>query len=164
VGALAFIGYRLGPQIGALIGIGSGLGPSPEVAFVALDGASVDPQDLEGKVVILNFWATWCGPCRLEMPSLQSLHEDKAKDGLMVLGLSVDDGPTSEIERFLDEKGITYPVGRASSAHRAAFDEIPMIPTTFIIDREGMIRHKIEGYAAGPVLRVAAGRLLRSDE
>ncbi len=158
--ALVFILYRLGPQLGALIGFGMDGDVPPRYQFLALDGSHIDSDNLRGNVVVLNFWATWCGPCRLEMPSLQSLHEDRAADGLVVLGLATDVAPGTAVEDFLKEKGITYPVGRATLAHRKAFGEIPMIPTTFLIDREGVIRHKVTGYFAQPVMRIAVNRLL----
>jgi thiol-disulfide isomerase/thioredoxin len=160
VGVLAFIGYRLGPQIGALLGIGGDERQSPSFSFTTLDGTAIDSNELRGKVVVLNFWATWCGPCRLEMPSLQSLHEDRGGEGVVVLGVSTDSGSRVVIDDFLAERGITYPVGRATSRMTADFGGIPMIPTTFLIDKEGAIRHEITGYAAPPVLRVAVGRLV----
>jgi len=160
VAALAFIVYRLAPQLGALTGIGPDLGPSPEYRFTALDGSVVDSNQLLGSVVVLNFWATWCGPCRLEMPSLQSLHEDRAEDGVNVIGLATDAESGSAVEDFLIEHEITYRVGRATNAHRRAFDGIPMIPTTYLIDRSGVIRHKVVGYFAPPALRLAVNRLL----
>ena len=121
VGLLAFVLYRLGPQLGALTGVGPDLGLAPDYAFVTLDGTSVTSADLLGNVVVLNFWATWCGPCKLEMPALQSLHEDRAEEGVVVLGLSTDVGGAGTISEFLSERGITYKVGRASRAHRQAF-------------------------------------------
>ena len=157
--ALIFIAYRLGPQVGALVGIGPAHGPAPDFSFTALDGTVVNASELRGQVVVLNFWATWCGPCRLEMPSLQSLHEDRVNDGVVVLGLATDNSPPREIESFLDERGISYPVGVATPSQVRAFGGVPMIPTTLLIDRDGIIRHRIEGYAAPPVLRVAVNRL-----
>ena len=128
VAILAFVLYRLGPQLGALTGVGPDLGRSPTYAFVALDGTEIRSEELVGRVVVLNFWATWCGPCKLEMPSLQSLHEDRASDGVVVLGLSTDVGRASTVTDFLSERDITYPVGRATNAHRQAFGGIPAIP------------------------------------
>jgi thiol-disulfide isomerase/thioredoxin len=160
IAALAFIIYRLGPQLGALIGLGPDLGPSPAYRFTALDGTVVDSDQFRGNVVVLNFWATWCGPCRLEMPSLQSLHEDRAADGVIVIGLATDSGTGSEVKDFLIERAITYPVGRATAQHQQAFGGISMIPTTYIIDRSGVIRHKVVGYFAGPALRIAVDRLV----
>jgi len=160
VGLFAFAAYRFGPQVGALTGIGPSLGRSPEFSFVSLEGDTVRSLDLRGEVVVLNFWATWCLPCRLEMPSLQSLHEDRVGDGVRVLGLATDVGSEGPIRDFLGERDISYSVGRASSAHRRAFGGIPGIPTTFIIDREGVIQHKIVGYFAPPALRMAVSRLV----
>jgi cytochrome c biogenesis protein CcmG, thiol:disulfide interchange protein DsbE len=162
-GLLVFAAYRFGPQLGALTGIGPTLGRSPDFSFVSLDGALVSSAELQGEVVVLNFWATWCLPCRLEMPSLQKLHEDFAEDGVRVVGLATDAGSEQPIREFLSERRISYPVGRASTAHRQAFGGIPGIPTTFIIDREGVIRHRVVGYFAPPALRAAVSRLLEVD-
>ncbi len=160
MGLLAFVLYRLGPQLGALTGVGPDLGRAPDYAFVTLDGTSITSADLLGNVVVLNFWATWCGPCKLEMPALQSLHEDRAEEGVVVLGLSTDVGDAGKISEFLSERGITYQVGRASRAHRQAFGGIRGIPTTFLIDKAGVVRHRVVGYFAPPAMRVAVSRLL----
>jgi len=160
VGAVVFIAYRLGPQLGALTGLRLGEEVAPPFQFSTLDGQQIDSSELRGSVVVLNFWATWCGPCRLEMPSLQSLHEDRASDGVVVLGLSVDVAPDQKIVDFLAEHKIDYPVGMATNAHRRDFGGVSMLPSTFIIDRKGMIRHEVTGYFAGPALRVAVDRLL----
>lgn len=159
-GLIVFAAYRFGPQVGALTGIGPTLGRSPDVSFVSLDGDTVTEADLRGEVVVLNFWATWCLPCRAEMPSLQRLHEDLGAEGVRVVGLATDVGSEQPIREFLTERGITYPVGRASAAQRRAFGGIPGIPTTFIIDRDGVIRHRVVGWFAPPAMRVAVGRLL----
>lgn len=115
---LVFVLYRLGPQLGALTGVGPDLGRTPDYAFTTMDGNSVTSAELTGKVVVLNFWATWCGPCKLEMPTLQALHEDRATDGVVVLGLATDVGSGAVVSDFLRERDITYPVGRATNAHR----------------------------------------------
>ena len=160
LGLFVFAAYRFGPQLGALTGVGPALGSVPDFSFVSFEGDTVRSLDLRGEVVVLNFWATWCAPCRLEMPSLQSLHEDRANDGVRVLGLATDVGSERPIREFLVERDITYSVGRASSAHRRAFGGIPGIPTTFIIDRNGVIQHRIVGYFVPPAMRVAVARLL----
>lgn len=157
---LVFVAYRLGPQLGALTGVGPDHGRTPAFAFTAFDGTEVRSDALRGQVVVLNFWATWCGPCKLEMPSLQSLHEDRADAGVVVLGLATDVGADDPIRAFLDERAITYPVGRATNEHRRAFGGIRGIPTTFIIDRDGVVRHRVVGYFAPPAMRAAVNRLL----
>lgn len=157
---LVFLLIRLGPQLGALTGVGPDLGSSPSYAFTALDGSAIDSDALRGQVVVLNFWATWCGPCKLEMPSLQSLHEDRAEDGVVVIGLSTDVGSSDAVADFVEERGFTFPIGRATREHRAAFGGILGIPTTYLIDRSGTVRHRVVGYFAPPALRVAVGRLV----
>lgn len=157
---LLFVLYRLGPQLQAWTGVGPDLGRAPAYAFTALDGSAVNSDALIGNVVVLNFWATWCGPCKLEMPALQNLHEDRAADGVVVLGLATDAGQGAGIRDFLEERGIEYPVGRATYDHRSAFGGISAIPTTFIIDREGVVQHRVVGYFAPPAMRAAVDRLL----
>jgi len=159
VGLVIFVAIRLGPQLGALTGVGPSLGSAPAYTFVTLDGDTVRSADLAGKVVVLNFWATWCGPCRLEMPSLQALHERSDTAEVVVLGLSTDVGGADPIRDFLTEREITYAVGRATQAHRQAFGGIRGIPTTFIIDRNGVIQHRVVGYFAPPALALAVNRL-----
>ncbi len=163
LGVFVFVAYRLGPQIGALTGVGPDLGRSPDFELVSLAGDTIRSADLRGEVVVLNFWATWCMPCRLEMPSLQSLHEDRAVDGVRVLGLATDVGSERGIRDFIAERDITYPVGRASNAQRRAFGGIRGIPTTFIIDKDGVVQHRVVGYFAPPALRLAVSRLLGGD-
>jgi len=156
---VGFVVVRTAPQIGALTGVGPSLGAAPVFDVVTLDGDLLTPEDLAGKVVVVNFWATWCPPCRLEMPNFQELHERSGGEGVVVVGLSTDQGSDAPIRAFLAERGITYPVGRATDAHRAAFGGIPGIPTTFIIDRDGVLRHKVVGYFTGPALDAAVDRL-----
>jgi thiol-disulfide isomerase/thioredoxin len=158
-GLLVFVAIRLGPQIGALLGVSFDPEEAPAYTLVTLDGDTVRSTDLEVQVVVLNFWATWCGPCRLEMPSLQKLHERRAQDGVVVLGLATDVGGVAPIRSFLNERGITYRVGRATREQRRAFGGIPGIPTTFIVDRSGVVRHKVVGYFAPPALNAAVARL-----
>jgi cytochrome c biogenesis protein CcmG, thiol:disulfide interchange protein DsbE len=160
LGVLAFAVHRLGPQLGALAGVGPDLGRVPDFTVVTLGGDTLRSADLRGQVVVVNFWATWCGPCRLEMPSLQSLHEDRADDGVVVVGLSTDVGSVDPIREWVEERDITFPIARATNDHRRAFGGIRGIPTTFLIDRTGVVRHRVVGYFTPPALRVAVGRLV----
>jgi cytochrome c biogenesis protein CcmG, thiol:disulfide interchange protein DsbE len=159
-GLVAFVIYRVGPQLGALTGVGPDLGRAPEFSFVSFDGDTIRSEALRGRVVVLNFWATWCGPCKLEMPSLQALSEDMDPEDVIVLGLATDVGRAGPIRAFLRERSISYPVGRATVAHRQAFGGIRGIPTTFLIDREGVVRHRVVGYFAPPAMRAAVSRLV----
>jgi thiol-disulfide isomerase/thioredoxin len=159
-GLMVFLSIRVAPQFGALLGVG----PTPDAPtsfeLVTLDGDTLRSQDLAGRVVVVNFWATWCLPCRMEMPSLQKLHERRAAEGVMVLGLSEDVGGDEGVRAFLRERAIGYPVGKATAAHRRAFGPIPGIPTTFVLDRRGRVRHRVVGYFAPPAMNAAVSRLL----
>jgi hypothetical protein len=94
------------------------------------------------------------------MPSLESLHRRHLGDDVVVLGFATDVGGDRAIRDFLKERDISYPVGRATQAHRRAFGGIPGIPTTFLVDRQGNVRHKVVGYFAPPALNAAVRRLL----
>jgi cytochrome c biogenesis protein CcmG, thiol:disulfide interchange protein DsbE len=158
---LVFVAVRLLPQLAALVGVGSKPDVAPAYELVTLSGDTVRSSDLVGRVVVVNFWATWCPPCRLEIPSLQKLHERRAGDGVVVLGLSTDVGGDAGVRAFLEERRITYPVGRASAEHHRAFGGIPGIPTTFVLDKQGRVRHRVVGYFAPPALNAAVSRLLK---
>lgn len=162
VGILAFALVRLGPQIGAWLGVGPTLGTVPDFQVVTLAGVEVDAESLRGQVAVVNFWATWCPPCRVEIPALQRLHEDFADAGLVVLGLSTDAGGVAQVSAFLEERGVSYPVAIADPATRRAFGGISALPTTFILDRQGVIRHRVFGFFAPPAMRAAVERLLEA--
>ena len=160
IGLLVFAVIRLGPQVGAWLGVGPTLGTAPDFSVRTLDGATIATADLRGRVVLVNFWATWCPPCRIEIPALQRLHEDFADDGLVVLGLSTDAGGTGAVAEFLADRGVSYPVAMADGPTRRAFGGVSALPTTFILDREGVVRHRVYGFFAPPAMRAAVGRLL----
>ena len=160
---LAFAVVRLGPQVGAFLGVGPTLGSTPDFTLRTLDGEALAAEDLRGRVAVVNFWATWCPPCRIEIPALQSLHEDYAEEGLVVLGISTDVGGAGAVRPFLEERGVTYPVALADNGVRRAFGGITALPTTFIVDREGVIRHRVFGFFAPPAMRAAVRRLLDEE-
>lgn len=160
VGIILWALGRIAPQLSAFTGIGPAVGSAPAFALETLDGDVVGSADLEGKVAVVNFWATWCAPCRLEMPALQGIHERHGDEGVVVLGISTDRGGTGEVRRVMEERGVTYPVGMATSQIRRAFGGITALPTTFIVDRAGVIRHRIFGLFAPPAMNAAVERLL----
>jgi cytochrome c biogenesis protein CcmG, thiol:disulfide interchange protein DsbE len=161
---LAFVAVRLGPQVGAWTGIAPGGELAPVLDLATLDGARITAEELRGSVVVVNFWATWCRPCRIEMPWLQTLHDRYADEGLVVLGLSTDAGGRGPVERLLAERGITYPVAMADRRTIQDFGGIRGIPTTFIIDRDGVIRHRVVGLFALPAMESAVRRLLHRED
>lgn len=152
--------YRFGPQVAAATGLGEEKRPAPEFALRTLEGDTVTLASLRGKVVLLNFWATWCPPCRVEMPWFERLARERAADGFVVVGASMDRGTPDVLRWFVDEKRITYPVGVASNAMARAYGGNRGLPTSFLIDRQGRIRHTVTGIFAEPALRAAVDRLL----
>jgi peroxiredoxin len=113
-----------------------------------MNGDDVDLESLKGKVVLLNFWATWCGPCKIEIPWFVEFAEQYKDDGLVVLGLSVDD-TVDKIQAFAGEYDVTYPmlVGLGREDFQEAYGPIWGIPMTFFIDREGAICRTHAGIA-----------------
>ncbi len=160
LGILAFALARLGPHFGAVVGIGSGEGLEPTFAYETLAGDTVSSGALRGKVLLVNFWATWCPPCRVEMPLLQSMAERHAAAGLVVLGLSRDRGPAAEVTAFLAEREITYPVAIVGGDAERAFGGVRGYPTSFLVDRRGRIRHAALGPLAMISFEPAVRRLL----
>jgi cytochrome c biogenesis protein CcmG/thiol:disulfide interchange protein DsbE len=119
---------------------------APDYALkAASDGKVQKLADLKGKVVLLDFWATWCPPCREEIPDFVSLQKQYGKQGLQVVGISVDKGGTEGVVKFMDENKINYPILMSEGATEKAYGGIRAIPTTFLIDRKGNIVKKYIG-------------------
>jgi thiol-disulfide isomerase/thioredoxin len=118
--------------------------PAPEFQVAGLDGAQLSIASMRGKVVLLNFWATWCGPCRAEIPDLIELQE-RYKGRLRIIGLTVDEDDLAAIKRFVAESGINYSVGMAPSEVRMKYGGIAALPTSFVLDTEGRVVQKHEG-------------------
>ena len=118
--------------------------PAPEFKLSGLDEKPVTLADSKGKVTLLNFWATWCGPCRAEIPDLVEL-QNKYKDRLQIVGLVVDDDDLDAIKKFVNKFRINYPVAIAPDDLRIEYGGVPALPTSFVLDSEGRIVQKHEG-------------------
>jgi thiol-disulfide isomerase/thioredoxin len=118
--------------------------PAPAFTLRDLDGREIAPASLRGKVVIVNFWATWCGPCRAEIPDLVALQE-KYKDTLQVIGISEDEAGVEVVKRFAAEHKINYPVAMTTPEIEKMFPGISALPTSFILDRESRVVQKHVG-------------------
>jgi cytochrome c biogenesis protein CcmG, thiol:disulfide interchange protein DsbE len=115
--------------------------PAPAYSARTLEGEELALTDLRGSVVLLNVWATWCPPCRKEIPELQELHEAHSAEGLEVVGVSVDAaGADPQVRAFMREFGMTYTVLRDPGDRAAATFVLHGVPATFLIDRQGVIR------------------------
>lgn len=122
---------------------------APSWVLKDVDGREVKAADFKGKVVLVDFWATWCAPCRKEMPEYEALRKKYAERGLVVLGLSLDDGvEPAELKRFGETMKVGYPLLLADPEVAEAFGDFKgLLPTAYLIDREGNIRHVKTGLA-----------------
>ncbi|MBW8782692.1 MAG: TlpA family protein disulfide reductase [Verrucomicrobia bacterium] len=110
-----------------------------------IDGREVSSTDFKGKVVVVDFWATWCPPCREEIPGYVALQKKYADQGLVVIGIAMDEGGAAAVKPFAASREINYPMLLADDPVVAAFGGIEVLPTTFLIDRDGNIRDRKVG-------------------
>jgi cytochrome c biogenesis protein CcmG, thiol:disulfide interchange protein DsbE len=111
----------------------------PPYTAKLLDGQPFDLAAEKGNVILLNVWATWCGPCRYEIPELQKLHDEYGKRGFKVVGVSVDEGDPAEVKQFAADQKMTYPVVLDPEGRIANLLQTMVLPTTVLIDRSGKI-------------------------
>jgi len=140
--ATHFLGDELFP-----VAVGS---QAPPIVATTLDGTKRQKTlaDYKGKVVLLNVWATWCEPCRVEMPSIEKLYHEFGPQGLVVVGVSVDDpGSEDRIRDFVKEYGLTFEILHDPAQQTKTNYQVTGFPETFVIGREGTIRKKVIGAA-----------------
>lgn len=136
---------------------------APAVSVELLHGGTISLEDLRGQVVLVNFWATWCPPCRVEMPGFQRVWEARHDDGFTILGLTTDVIPADQIAWFLEQRGIGYMVARATRAAAESFGGARSLPTSILIDADGRIRRTVTGvYAEEDLLADVDGLLLEA--
>jgi thiol-disulfide isomerase/thioredoxin len=120
---------------------------APDWQLKDLDGKPVKLSDFKGKVLILNFWATWCPPCRKEIPTFVSLQKQYAPKGLAIVGVSLDEKGPGVVTPFVAKMGINYPVVMGDPKIAADYGGIAVVPTTFVIDRNGKVVAEHQGDA-----------------
>jgi len=119
--------------------------PAPDFALQSLDGKTVKLSDFRGKAVLLNFWATWCEPCKIEMPWFVDFEKKYGSQGLEVLGVAMDDASPSEISSFAQKLGVNYPVLIGKEEVGGQYGGIEYLPSTFYISRDGKILDHVFG-------------------
>lgn len=115
---------------------------APEFTLEDLKGSKISLSDLSGKVVLLNVWATWCGPCKREIPDFIEAYEQYKDKGLEIIGISVDRISQSKVLQFTEKYKINYPVAITTSKLTKDYGPFPAIPVTIIIDKNGKIRYR----------------------
>lgn len=121
------------------------LGPAPSWRLKDVNGNVVSSEQFKGKVVVLDFWATWCGPCRQEIPGYTDLQKKYGKDGLAIIGVSMDEGGPGVVKEFVEKFGVNYQMVMNDDAVTSAFGRMEAIPTTYLIDRTGQVRDRKVG-------------------
>lgn len=120
--------------------------PAPDVTMETLDGQTINLAEQKGKVILVNFWATWCAPCRKEIPELIDLYSSMKGDGLMVVGIAVDNEGTSVVEPFVEKEGINYPIViDTSRSIESNFEAMYGLPTTYVVNPDGQIVRRVLG-------------------
>jgi thiol-disulfide isomerase/thioredoxin len=120
-------------------GAGSPGTAAPNFELASLEGQNMKLSDLHGKAVLLNFWATWCGPCKIEMPWFVELQKQYGPEGLQIVGVAMDDASSEDIARFAKDLGVNYPILLGKEAVGQSYGGVSVLPTTFFIDRDGKI-------------------------
>jgi thiol-disulfide isomerase/thioredoxin len=120
--------------------------PAPTWELKDLNGKLLKSSDFLGKVVILDLWATWCAPCRVEIPHFVELQKQYGSKGLAIIGVSLDEQGAEVVKKFVRQFGVTYPIVMGSQKAVEACGGIVAVPTTFVIDRQGRIVNRHIGY------------------
>jgi len=141
VAAMLFVGFHAARRAGA--GGPDALNPigkiAPDFTLPSLEGKDVTLSAYHGHAVLLNFWATWCGPCKIEMPWFVELQKEYGPQGLAIVGVAMDDASKDEIQKFAKEMGVNYTILLGKEAVGQQYGGVDVLPTTFFIDRDGKI-------------------------
>ena len=138
--------------------------PAPDWRLSDVDGKSVKLSDFKGKVITLNFWATWCPPCRAEIPGFVALQRKYADKGFTVIGVSLDEQGPSVVKPFMGRLGMNYPVVMGDKKIVDAYGGITAIPTTFVIDRQGNIVNAYQGFTDQATFESVMGPVLANTQ
>ncbi len=140
VAVMLFAGIRMShtqgvaPKASQLIGAAA-----PDFQLQGIDGTNLRLSNLRGKAVLLNFWATYCAPCKLEMPWFVELQKEYGPQGLQVVGVAMDDASTEDIASFAKSLGINYPILLGKESVGASYGGVDVLPTTYFLDRSGKV-------------------------
>jgi len=133
---------------------------APDFTLTSTEGKEIRLSDYRGQVVVVDFWATWCPPCKAEIPDFIKLYSQYKDEGFQMLGVSLDQGGLNDVVPFMKERGMNYPVVLGTEEVVSAYGGIRGIPTTFVIDKKGYVRGAFEGYREASVFENLVKKLL----
>ena len=147
VTVMLVFGYKMAEKAPVAAQPPTGAGkPAPDFSLKSIDGRTVQLSDFKGKAVVVNFWATWCEPCKVEMPWFVELQKQYGPDGLQILGISSDeDASNDDLSKFAKDLGVNYPILVGQEKVEQSYGGIQFLPVTVYIDREGKIVDKVFG-------------------
>jgi peroxiredoxin len=139
--------------------------PAPDFRLWNLEGQAVALSHYKGRVVMLNFWATWCGPCRVEMPAMENLYRETSRNDFEILAISTDAQGPSLTRPFRNALGLTFPILHDSDFRVGLMYGTRSLPMTFLVDRDGIITHRIFGARnwGGPEAKQMIQALIRAS-
>lgn len=137
--------------------------PAPDFERPALDGDPFRLADHRGEVVLVNFWATWCLPCKVETPDLVALQAELQDEGVRFVGVSLDEGGFDDVRPFADEFGVNYPLVLDDGALLEPYGGLVALPTTLLVDRDGVVRYRLRGLTSGEQLRPLLRSLIAGE-
>src|SRR5271157_424125 len=143
---MLYFGYHQARRPGSASAHGlTGSTVAPDFSLQSLDGKTMRLSDFRGKAVLLNFWATWCGPCKIEMPWFVDFQNQYGSQGLQIVGVAMDDASKEDIGKFAKDLGVNYPILIGKESVGDQYGGVPALPETFLIGRDGKIIDKIIG-------------------
>lgn len=162
---MLYFGFHIARRSGmdhapGVLGYGT---PAPNFTLQTLDGKDISLADFRGKAVLVNFWATWCGPCKIETPWLVELQNQYGSQGLQVVGVAMDDSGKDEIAKFAKDMGVNYPVLMGKEAVGDAYGGVPALPESFFVGRDGKIVDRIIGLKGRGEIEDSVKKALKSE-
>ena len=162
VALMLYVGFHMARRTGSTPRIAKST-VAPDFSLESLDGKSVRLSDLRGKAVLLNFWATWCGPCKIEMPWFVELQNQYGAQGLQIIGVAMDDASKEDIAKFAKDMGVNYPILIGKESIGDQYGGIPALPETFFIGRDGKMVDKIIGLKGKSEIEDAVKKALNTQ-
>jgi thiol-disulfide isomerase/thioredoxin len=164
VALMLYVGFhasrRSGPGFGQHL---TQFSLAPDFSLESLDGKTVRLSDLRGKAVLLNFWATWCGPCKIEMPWFVELQNHYGSQGLQIIGVAMDDASKEDIGKFAKDLGVNYPILIGKESVGDQYGGVPALPESFLIGRDGKVVDKIIGLRGKAEIEDAVKKALNTQ-